>query len=46
MRWLWWQVRTVAEQNGVDVTNQIKELEERAKQVGMLCLLLSQGKRW
>ena len=27
------QVRKVAEENGVDVTNQIKELEERAKQV-------------
>lgn len=28
------QVRQVAEENGVDVSNQIKELEERAKQVG------------
>jgi acetyl-CoA carboxylase carboxyl transferase subunit alpha len=27
------QVRQVAEENGVDVSNQIKELEERAKQV-------------
>ena len=30
------QVRTVAEQNGVDVTTQIQELEERAKQVSAL----------
>ena len=28
------QVRQVAEENGVDVSNQIRELEERAKQVG------------
>ena len=31
------QVRQVAEENGVDVSSQIKELEERAKQVGCLC---------
>lgn len=34
------QVRQVAEENGVDVSSQIKELEERAKQVGALMLRL------
>ena len=30
------QVRRVAEENGVDVSSQIKELEQRAQQVGAL----------
>ena len=30
------QVRKVAEENGVDVSSQIQELETRAKQVNML----------
>lgn len=42
------QVRTVAEDNGVDVTNQIKELEERAKQVGSQerASGVAGGRRW
>jgi acetyl-CoA carboxylase carboxyl transferase subunit alpha len=35
------QVRQVAEENGVDVSNQIKELEERAKQVRSCCVLVA-----
>lgn len=37
-RWIWAgpQVRKVAEDNGVDVSPQIAELEQRAKQVGVL----------
>ena len=31
------QVRKVAEENGVDVSGQIRELEERAKQVCYFC---------
>lgn len=34
---VWDQVRKVAEQNGVDVSEQIQELEERAKQVRCRC---------
>ena len=32
------QVRKVAEENGVDVSGQIRELEDRAKQVSMSSL--------